>query len=76
MEINLNEYVWVRFTEDGHLPYRDFYLNLGVEPPSLDIFKGWARFQIWELMNIFGLDCSHSSRTQFKGNILRFAPPI
>lgn len=76
MEANMNEYVWVRLTEDGHLTYLDFYLNLGIEPPSLYIFNGWARFQIWELMYIFGADCYHGSRTQFEGNLLRFAPPI
>jgi hypothetical protein len=76
MEANLNEYVWVRLTEDGHLTYLDFYLNLGVEPPSLNVFRGWAKFQIWELMNIFGPDCQHGGRGQFMDNILRFAPPI
>ncbi len=76
MEANLTEYVWVQFTEDGHLTYLDFYLNLGVEAPVLNVIKGWVQFQIWELMNIFGPDCRHGGRTQFKGNILRFAPPI
>ena len=46
MEANLNDYVWVlRTTEDGHLTYLDFYLNLGVEPPVLNVFKDWVRFK-------------------------------
>jgi hypothetical protein len=45
MEANLNEYVWVRLTEDGHATYYDFYLNLGVDPPVLNVFKGWSGFK-------------------------------
>jgi hypothetical protein len=45
MEANLNEYVWVRLTEEGHVTYYDFYLNLGVDPPSLDVFRVGSGFK-------------------------------
>ncbi|MFZ5451476.1 MAG: hypothetical protein ACOZF2_06355 [Thermodesulfobacteriota bacterium] len=36
MEANLNEYVWVRLAEDGHVTYLDFNLNLGVD---LEVYR-------------------------------------
>lgn len=80
MEMNINEYVYVRLTKAGLKTYTKHYTDLGIAPPKLTQF-GWnltsqySRFQLWELMNIFGPAVYHGSESQFMDNIIRFNPP-
>lgn len=60
MIFNVNDYVFVRLTERGREVLRNRAIILSVAtgqeprdkyPPDTD---GWSKFQMWELMNIFG----------------------
>ena len=65
-EINLNWMVRVRLTDRGREIHRENYRRFDLlmpgfsdrhpyKPPTEDA-DGWSRFQLWELMNIFGRD--------------------
>ena len=76
MEMNINEYVWVKLTEAGEEAYNKHFKNLGIEPPPLKKTRdGWLKFQMWRLIQYFGSQCYLGGKGPFKGNILRFTPP-
>lgn len=59
---NINDYVWVRLTEEGHEIYNNYYKeindmipNYDVVTPKLDTDEfGYSRFQLWWFMQVFG----------------------
>jgi len=61
MNINLNEYVKVKLTDYGEQIHYGNYIAKGVSfcmkhkyrPPLIDE-QGYSKFQLWDLMNIFG----------------------
>ena len=56
MNINLNEYVKVKLTDYGLKVHRTHYLVKSApvyRPPRVDE-QGYSKFQLWDLMNIFG----------------------
>ena len=51
-DANLNEYIKVKLTAKGKQIYKDYYDN---DPPTLDVDdEGYAKFQMWDFMQIFG----------------------
>lgn len=57
-ELDINEYVWVKLTDIGRKAHADHWRQyaerLKCEVPIHTDTEGWSRFQLWELMNIFG----------------------
>ena len=65
--MNINEYVWVRLTDAGyerHTPYS--WDEAG---------NGWYRFQLWDLMAIFGRHLHIGSTPLFEDNEIHLAKP-
>lgn len=60
-EINLNDEVWVKLTEEGHdIHYeqhrelrRSMKMPLPYNAPKEDA-EGWSKWQLWHLMEVFG----------------------
>lgn len=58
MNMNVNDYVWVKLTAVGHRRLESNFRALGLdrmrtyEPPKE--VEGWTKFQLWELMHEFG----------------------
>lgn len=78
MEMNINEYVYVKLTPDGLETYKKYYqrLNMPPYPPKMvGFFKKHAQFELWKLMEIFGPQMIMGSQPQFENNIIRFNPP-
>jgi hypothetical protein len=59
-EFNVNHYVYVRITEQGWKVLEDYFRALDFPPIAREQAyyapdeHGWSRFQMWDLMNIFG----------------------
>jgi hypothetical protein len=81
--VNLNDYVWVRLTELGWAAFDNHHQAVGLDPAPYrshlgdhpDTPEGWQRFQLWELMQIFGPHIHISSRPLFDDNDVKFQPP-
>ena len=65
MKFNINEFVKIRMTVLGHTVYRQHrdeiaknVLKYGIQPDIVDRHpedaSGWSRWQLWEVMAIFG----------------------
>ncbi|OHA88304.1 MAG: hypothetical protein A2653_01000 [Candidatus Zambryskibacteria bacterium RIFCSPHIGHO2_01_FULL_43_25] len=71
---NINEYVWVKLTPDGLAIHREYYEHLDLDysryQPQIDTSSGRARFQMYELMLIFG---PHLKRVPFEDNAIYFS---
>jgi hypothetical protein len=52
MCFNINDHVWVKLTDHGGEVYRAHFVGENV--PLLFGHEGYARFQMWQLMSIFG----------------------
>lgn len=86
MEININDYVWVRLAEHGknilQQQHQDLLNSLPeaaqkiigayAPPPEKD---GWSRFQLWELMNCFGRHVYNGCEMPFK-TIIKVEPIV
>ncbi len=75
-EASLNDYVWVQLTEHGLGVYHDHYVALFpnrdlIPIPALHTRRGWTRFQLWELMHIFGADTMMGGPLSFKSTAVR-----
>lgn len=73
---NINDYVLVKLTDVGrkiHLEYSgSFHLErYGIEytAPEVDGY-GYSKFQLWELMHIFGNNCYNGCDLPFETTIL------
>lgn len=55
-DVNLNEYIKVKLTDEGKEIYRNYYHYIDDEHvPTLDVDEeGFCKFQLWEFMHIFG----------------------
>lgn len=73
MNINVNDFVWVKLTAAGRRilerNYRDLNLHLvrPYEAPREE--AGWARFQMWELMHEFGSSTYNGAIPAFETEI-------
>jgi hypothetical protein len=86
MKMNLNDFAWVKLTTQGEGQYLSFYqqgargMTYALACESLARRRqpdGRHRFQIWELMNIFGPKMFMTMNRQdqmFKGNEIEFVP--
>lgn len=69
-EINTNDNVWVRLTAHGqelysHTPCYEYRR----------VSSGWSKFQLWNLMFIFGPNMLMGGPPVFRDNIIRFTDP-
>ena len=55
-DVNINEFIKVKLTDEGKEIYRNHYRDIDDEyVPTLDVDeKGFCKFQLWEFMRIFG----------------------
>lgn len=53
---NINDSVWVKLTESGREWYKaEYQKRTGVDSlPRIQEVNGWSRWQLWDLMNMFG----------------------
>lgn len=64
MKININENINVRLTPQGQELIRKHYATYNVTwHPNAD---GWYKFQLWDLMNIFGPHLYAGCRVPFE----------
>jgi hypothetical protein len=81
MNININDHVLVKLTPDGWKTYeewQDHWLKplLYIFPNAYEIERKSTeagdkhRFQIWQLMQIFGEKMYNGGRQQFENNII------
>lgn len=69
--INLNNHVYVKLTEHGHKVYNDYFEQFHMAPTPLDYYvDGYAKFQLWNLMQIFGDSCFNGCKLPFETEIL------
>lgn len=65
MKFNINDYIQVKLTREGFRVYNDEKNKYGIKETLAESKKwlnkyhrgnrkGWFRFQMWELMSIFG----------------------
>jgi hypothetical protein len=77
--VNLNDDVWVKLTEFGWEVYDDHHKGVPIETDKLRALLGdgeWQRFQLWELMSIYGSRMYNGApRLPFEGNRLSFVDP-
>jgi hypothetical protein len=66
--MNINEWVWVRLTEDGLRHHRPTEYE--------DVGNGWSRFQMWDLMATYGRHLHLGSGPLFEKNEVHFTKPI
>ncbi len=61
IEVNVNHDVWIKLTDAGKAEHRQQHDTFMKEWAKLDVdyrqpeeVDGWSRWQLWELMRIFG----------------------
>jgi len=70
INFNINHYVFVRLTERGHQVHRRSYEQLGIPAPEIkEDVDGWSRWQLWDLMSIFGASCFMGPKSPFETTI-------
>jgi len=69
--MNLNDPVWVKLTPVGIDAYRKWNADNGVQSPTFPAadFDGYTKFQLWELMQIFGSACFNGCKVPFETEI-------
>lgn len=85
MQSNINENVWVKLTKDGIKVHNDYYEKLCKSSNgSMEIknykpkvnSSGYAEYQMWELMHIFGPVLFNGSIVSpFDQNFLYYTEP-
>ncbi len=78
---NVNDSVWVRLTDAGKLIHRREHDEMRKRVPSIGRYQppkshpgGYSKFQLWELMQIFGPHISIGSEVPFGTEILLTEP--
>lgn len=73
---NINYNVWVKLTPEGKKQYRKYYRDLFRNISSfIEVKKlpapdnGWYKFQMWELMEVFGPALYMGCRVPFETEI-------
>lgn len=69
--MNINNYVWLKLTKDGQK-----VVDKSRTTSLYQLDNGWSRFQLWNLMNIFG-GYMHlgNNKTYFENNEIFFQDP-
>ena len=53
--VNLNDFVRFKLTDYGKRVYKDWFIDLHIEPLKLNTDKhGYAEMQLWQFIEIFG----------------------
>jgi hypothetical protein len=83
MQSNINESIWVKLTKDGKKVHKDYYgklCKLSNGTMKIENYKpkinpaGYAEYQMWELMHIFGpVLYNGSTVSPFEKNILYYS---
>ena len=78
--MNVNDFVWVRLNELGWKVFDDYYRAHGVDPAGVrshlvDGPGGWQRFQLHELMHIFGPVSYNGASIVFDRNVVLTEQP-
>jgi hypothetical protein len=68
---NINDYVYVRLNDTGRKIYGDYWAKYSCEPiPLIEEDNGYSKWQLWDLMNVFGEHIFNGCRMPFDCNIL------
>lgn len=58
---NINQYIWIKLTKEGkafhykrHIEWEEFLGNKWEYKPPKEDEKGWSKWQMHEVMHIFG----------------------
>ncbi len=83
--LNLNDYVLVQLTKDGKEAYMEYVQKMETDinasqhlknPFVYQVIKpdirGWYKFQLWDVMRIFGDRCEVTLPQLFTKNCIRF----
>ena len=79
MQMNVNEIVWVKLTEHGKSVWKKHWEDLKVPAKHCELRLNWdgrARFQMWELMQVFGPAMYCGGPNVFEDNLLYFTETI
>ena len=76
IRFNINNYVWVKLTSEGRKIKKkieddfrsEFPSYLGI--PMIENSDGWSRWQLWELMEMFGSSLCNGCSVPFETEIL------
>lgn len=70
MRMNINEYVWVKLTDDGkkQLASKGSFAHREED-------RGWHKFPMWELMEIFGSAMYMGGKSMFEAGDIYFTKP-
>ena len=68
-KFNINEHVKVKLTERGLEVYKKHYEKFGIKAPAKEAKDGYYRFQLWELMQIFGGSVGAGVKLPFETDI-------
>ena len=72
-DVNVNELIMVRLTEEGERVYRKHYIKLGMAPlPLKRDGNGWVELALWDFMNIFGKVMCMGGPNVIEQNLIRF----
>lgn len=85
--MNMNDHVWVILSDYGWEVHAAYYQDLELDPAVYNErliddshalgWPGYQRFQLWELMRIFGHVCYMGNmRTPFIMNQVNFQNPV
>lgn len=74
MRFNINHYVEVKLTDVGREIYYKHMTDVlrGSDykmQPIKENAEGWSRWQLWDLMSIFGAHCYNGCRVPFETEI-------
>ena len=72
IDFNVNSRVWVKLTPHGHDLRRRFFERLCLPDgkiPELKEIDGWSRWQLWDLMNVFGQHMYNGCSVPFETTI-------
>ena len=71
--MNINDYVWVRLNSEGATIANAFYCHPHHPIPKFE--PGLKKFQLWELMQIFGPPIHLGGPSFFEDNEIHFEEP-
>lgn len=72
---NVNNHVWVKVTDFGWRIYDAHWANYVQFHARPETINGWNKFQLWELMNTFGIAHTLGARPSFEGGCIYFEKP-
>lgn len=71
-KFNINDSVYVKLTPKGYAIHRDYWLPFTKDkymPPSRDA-DGYSKFQLWDLMYVFGSHMHLGCKVPFETEIV------